>query len=729
MSSMNIRHAVTDQPLIHHAVAELCRYTRKLFGFGATVNGDSGDHTVTIAIDGDEQTYRFATTGNAMRITAGSPRAVLWAVYELIAEWGVHYLIQGDVFPDETGLFCLPQLNVTRTPVFERREFRCINDMANSGTFWSLDQYKDLFDQLAKLRFTGIYIQTYPHQPWAHYSFRGVERCTAGLCYGWKHRVHAGTVGRELLTPGDEHTNPDFVGCETYEDFMDAGARFMRGIFDAARARGLEVTYDHPTSEVPDEFAYRLEEFSKADGIDYSNQEAVPQTHFSRHGLTYSCGSAPVEKYRTPLNPVYVDLMETAFVAHVKAYPDADRYAFTEQEFPPGGAGADECWRQLDEKYDLSSVVTLEQIKKRAGEQVFYQPGRALNQAIGAIQSLHLYDQLINDRNVLQHANSPGAKIIVKFFSEHLQPLVERIFSPDKVEFNAIVDYLPARVAERMNTLEYVKDGKLNVMMTTTIEDDNVGFLPQLNTQFLHETVVKMREYGLIGYHFRQFDVSQHEPCMAYVAESAWDASITPQDSNRRYAQRVAGPDAADDLIEALEAVQAITENANAMIGQGFMWPSLYRSHWGEGATPDPAWPAYIDSLKPIENKLREALRKTAPRGKKLVSNYMHFIRFAQQFMGMKNTIRAAREKYDQAMAIGKGGDMLGFHPVMGEASDLLFQAVRESEEALQTWAKQAADPSDLGSLAGLNAYGHDWLRGKAVEVYWESQCYGAMME
>ena len=35
------------------------------------------------------------------------------------------------------------------------------------------------------------------------------------------------------------------------------------------------------------------------------------------------------------------------------------------------------------------------------------------------------------------------------------------------------------------------------------------------------------------------------------------------------------------------------------------------------------------------------------------------------------------------------------------------------------------ADSTDLGALAGLNAYGHDWLRGKRIEVYWESQQYG----
>jgi len=67
----------------------------------------------------------------------------------------------------------------------------------------------------------------------------------------------------------------------------------------------------------------------------------------------------------------------------------------------------------------------------------------------------------------------------------------------------------------------------------------------------------------------------------------------------------------------------------------------------------------------------------------------------------------------------------VAYHPLIGRASDLLFAAVAVSEEALRTWAAQVADPTDLGSLAGLNAYGHDWLRGKCTEIHMESQCYG----
>jgi len=735
MTLLNINIANNDQPLVQHAADELQRYVRTLFGFSPSL-GDkaSTPHTITIKLNSDlpDQSYRIQSQNDDMHITAGSPRAVLWAVYELISEWHVHYLIQGDVMPDDIGEFHLPDMNVTREPVFKRREFRVINDMANSGVFWSLDQYKDLFDQLAKLRFTGIYIQTYPHQPWAHYSFRGIERSSAGLCYGWKHRIHDESIGREQfskLADDGDHTNPDFAHCKSYDDWMAAGKRFMRGLFDAARARGLEVTYDHPCSEVPDEFAYRLKELSVAENVQLPREGGIVQKHFSRHGLTYSGGNADVEPYRTPLNPVYVDLMEASFVAHIQAYPDAERYAFTEQEFPPGGAGADQCWQQLDEKYGLSKIITLDQIKEQSRKQFFYVEGRAFNQAMGAIQSLYLYDQLINVRNVLQYATRPDAKIIVKFFSEHLQPLVEHVFSSDKAEFNAIVDYLPARVAERMDTLEYAKSGNIDVIMTTTIEDDNVGFLPQLNTQFLHETVTKMHEYGLIGYMFRQFDVSQHEPCMAYMVESAWDKTVTPEDSYLRYAMCVVGEDAAKDLVDVYHRVEQITEAGNAMIGHGFMWPSLYRNHWEKGATYNPQWEDYIDSLKTIDQKLREVLRKAAPRGKRLISNYMHFIRFGGQIIAAKNKLRAARAVYDQAQEIAKKGDMLGFHPKMGEASNLLFETEKLSQLALETWAKQVADPSDLGSLAGLNAYGHDWLRGKATEVYWDSQCYGLMME
>ena len=734
-----LRHP--DDPLVVFAAEELQRYVLQLFGFQPSLyRGETGggDFAMIILLGAEideslsEQGYvirRIQHEGKpAMLIKGGSARATLWAVYELISNWGVHFLVQGDVFPGKAGSFYLPDLDIKREPVFPSREFRVVNDIANTTVFWSLDQHKKLFDQLVKLRFTGIYIQTWAHHPWAHYEFHGIERDQSGLCFGWKHHIHKNTIGKELFGNTDYHTNPDFQGVETYEERLLCGQRFMHGIITAAQERGLEVTFVHQLSDFPEVFIAKLPELSDAAGVVLPD-ESISQEKFSRHGLSGVGGNPEAMRYCSPLNPVFVDLVETAFVAHIQAYPNAENYGLTESEFPPGGAGVKACWDALNVKYNLEEKFSLEEILEKADRQFFYAKGRAMAQAQGAIQTLRLLDILVNERDVLQYASNPRAKIRGTFFSEHVQPLVEYVLPQEKFEFMAIVDYLPSRVAERMHTLEFVKNGKTDVVMITTIEDDNVGFLPQLVTPSLHKTVQKMREYSLQGFCFRQFDIAQHEPAMAYMIESAWDASITPEDSYRRYALGVAGEKAVEDLLAAFHDVEDLTKVSNAMMGVGFMWPSIYRKYWKQGTKPDSAWQEYMARLAPVEDRLRTALSKSAPKGKRLVENYLNFIIFARQYVQAMDLIRQARSAYDLALEKRKTENDFVYNPLIRKASDLLFEALAASETALKTWVKLVADPTDLGTLAGLNAYGHDWLRGKCTEVYWESQQYGKMLE
>jgi hypothetical protein len=98
-------------------------------------------------------------------------------------------------------------------------------------------------------------------------------------------------------------------------------------------------------------------------------------------------GNPEVMRYCSPLNPVFVDLVETAFVAHIRAYPDIERYGLGESEFPPGGAGVKACWEALDAKYNLQEKFPLAEILEKARKQFFYVEGRALAQAQGAIQT------------------------------------------------------------------------------------------------------------------------------------------------------------------------------------------------------------------------------------------------------------------------------------------------------------------------------------------------------
>ena len=196
---------------------------------------------------------------------------------------------------------------------------------------------------------------------------------------------------------------------------MFRGQRYMRGLIDAAHARGLEVTFAHHLAEFPEEFVAKLPELSA--GVELPD-DRVGQPFVHRLGVQGYGERVEAERFRSPLNPVFVDLVETALVAHMEAYPDAERYCLIESEFPPGGAGAEACWRVLDVKYDVERHCPLQEIQEKASKQFFYAEGRALGQALGAIQTLRFLDILVNERDVLQHARNPAAKIQATFFSD-----------------------------------------------------------------------------------------------------------------------------------------------------------------------------------------------------------------------------------------------------------------------------------------------------------------------
>ena len=51
-------------------------------------------------------------------VGGGSPRATIWAVYELVERWGVRYLLDHDALPAKSK-FRMPKLNVVMEPIFK----------------------------------------------------------------------------------------------------------------------------------------------------------------------------------------------------------------------------------------------------------------------------------------------------------------------------------------------------------------------------------------------------------------------------------------------------------------------------------------------------------------------------------------------------------------------------------------------------------------------------------
>ena len=57
----------------------------------------------------------------AVVVAGGSSNGVLWGVYELVEHYGVRYLLQGDVLPEDPGRFHLPQVDQVFEPLFQVR--------------------------------------------------------------------------------------------------------------------------------------------------------------------------------------------------------------------------------------------------------------------------------------------------------------------------------------------------------------------------------------------------------------------------------------------------------------------------------------------------------------------------------------------------------------------------------------------------------------------------------
>ena len=744
-------------PLEKRAASELKRYIRLLFGFTPPLRRTLPRSGRAICVGTSESNEQLASYRKSPRLpqegyvvrrrragrvdvcdlVGGSPAAVQWAVYEAVAHWGVTYLVQGDVLPDpaSVGPFRLPKLEVKHRPVFETRCFRIVNDMLNSGVLWSRADHERLFDQLVKLRFNTVYAATYPHQPWCHWSFRGVERSKVDLVYGFRHVVHERTIGREHFGRLGRYTNPDFQDAESYDQRLAAGRRFMHGIIDAARSRGLRFVLSHTFNDFPEEIKKHLPRWSKKHRIPRST---MAQGDVGTLGLHEDGGNYRFGHLMTPLNPVFVEMVESWLAVHLAEYRQVDGVHLAASEFPPSAGGIEKCWNDLSRRHCLSPKFTLDNLMRRAARQkVGPQEGRGKREALGAVATVRLLDQIVNESRKVGPLLA-GKKIYATMLSDALLPVLPHVFDHDQFEFIRAGDYLTARVAEHMDRMAFAKGSTFRLHQSTTINDDNVGFLPQFNTSILQGMTRAMRRHGVKGYWFRQFDISAYEPVMAVLAEAGWDRSATARKSYTRQIERICGEAAREPMLKAFFMLERSLEDANAVIGTGFMMPRLISKFWTDRfymRNYGEIWQKLILSYAAIEPHLQRAESLSEPRGRQYASDVLAFVRFARLFLQTAIQVEEGRTCYDAAQALKKPStgtrkkakpfDLDGYNSQMRASAHHLATATDTLERATRIWADRVRDPTDRGSLLGLNVYGLDWLRGKADEVRMQSEHWG----
>lgn len=613
---------------------------------------------------------RFKASGKEVLIIGGgSPRATLWAVYELVEGWGVRYLLHGDVLPAKPGRLQLPAKDVVLEPSLRIRQWRVVNEHAMGPVSWGLADYRPLLDQLAKLKFNRIFAYIWPLQPFVDFEAGGIRRKSATIFFGLRFPITDDMPGRRLFGSQSEFWNPDLPIKAGYQDMMAAGQRHLHGLFDHARKRGMDCGTVANLGEFPPEFAPLLKNAQKTIGVGAETLVPGKDTEVTDPGLT--------------------QLAAAVLQATVNTYPEADFVEIGMQEHRQWADKYEQSWRALDARYGIDKVRPLSEVLSAAGRRTGYPGGaaRALQEVKGDIVALHFYDRLLHEKKALAKSRRPKVRLLYDSIAEELFPVLGKIVPPGSETLN-FVDYTASRVVKRREVLKNIPSRDVPSILIFTLHDDNVGILPQLATDSLHELIQDLRKNGWAGFSTRYWLVGDHEPCAAYLARACWDAKATPEASYRDQIRAICGDACVEDMLTVFHEVEKVTRTLEWHgLGLTFPVPGMFQKEW----TPH-ALSAEIlgcgDGYQKALTAAQRARDKSEAHGRGYVEYWIARLEFGIGYLNMVDMIRQAA----QAEAQKK--------PVLALAH--AEKALATLRQALETFAQVARDPSDRGTIAVL---------------------------
>jgi hypothetical protein len=222
-------------------------------------------------------------------------------------------------------------------------------------------------------------------------------------------------------------------------------------------------------------------------------------------------------------------------------------------------------------------------------------------------------------------------------------------------------------------------------------------------TTSLHALISDIRGLGWAGFSTRYWMISDHDPCVAYLARAAWDASATPDSVYRDQARSVCGPAAVEPMVRALHELERTTVGLEFdALGLTFPVPGMIMSQWAPGPTPQPVESARQGYQRALE-AAGEARGVCAASGRAYVDYWIGRLAFG---VGYMNTIAAVRA----AATAEKAGDRAG---ALRNAQEALGMATA----AIEAFAGVARNQSDRAMVAVVDEYVWRPLKAKVSEL------------
>ncbi|MGE0605622.1 MAG: hypothetical protein AB7O62_00750 [Pirellulales bacterium] len=180
---------------------------------------------------------------SALAVGGGSPAATLWAAYELGRQFGIRYLLAGDLMPIEQPEFRLGDFNLLLEPTMRTRGWQIMDLSPEGYGGWGADDYRKLFRQLAKLKFNRLQVvaPVLAQAPLIRYEYQGSSNTDKPLLDFPRLKVDGDTAGRRAFAGAKEYVNPEFAAAESNDDRLAAGTTLLQQVIDAGHELGFSV--------------------------------------------------------------------------------------------------------------------------------------------------------------------------------------------------------------------------------------------------------------------------------------------------------------------------------------------------------------------------------------------------------------------------------------------------------------------------------------------------------
>lgn len=106
--------------------------------------------------------------------------------------------------------------------------------------------------------------------------------------------------------------------------------------------------------------------------------------------------------------------------------------------------------------------------------------------------------------------------------------------------------YTTSDLVRKLTWLEKVNASQVDPIVNVTLQDDNIGWLPQVTTENAHILLRETHRLGWEGFEIRHWAVGDLDPEMAYLARASWDGGATPRSAYEDHFNHVYGTTAAE---------------------------------------------------------------------------------------------------------------------------------------------------------------------------------------